>query len=723
MTVFEAGERIKPTGGCAPRTWPRVAGAAEDPGGIDPLRVWHALRRRSTVAMAVGLALAVVTAIPTWLLVPHGYEAVAWLRVRDKAGMLSTAGRDGAEYEAYRKTQVQLIKSPFVLSSALRRPGVADCAVLRNEPDPVGWLESSITVTAPPHSEVLQIGLRGEQPAETALIVNAVTQSYLDDIVSQERRERLHRRDALEKKYKENMKELRSRHETFNSLARTLGTGDSQEVLTQRGILLDQLGSLRMQRSKTEQEIAGIDAELAIVQARADGSIDVGEPVAEELVAAALARDPRIQEWSERLTAIDEAIAQQRRRSTRGHDEPAVQRLSSQRQDLMQQIEKHATTIRPQVVSQILLDGMSRGGRPVESVAALMTRRETLARSLAETGRHYDTLAEKVTALGQANAELEGHKAEIEQLDRITRQIGTELEATAIDLQMPSRVTLIEKAGVPESRDRLTRMLLTLIAASLGMAGGMATVVGYDYLEDRLAAPDEIAQRLGVPVLGTLPRASRGGAGSAAAIVAERMDAVRTLIAGPQGPHVILVTSAMQHEGTTTVATQLAASFARSGQRTLLIDGDLRQPSIHTALGLESAAGFAEFLRGELSLAAVVRPTFVDGLFAITGGRCDYDAITALSRPAMATVVGQARTEFDKIVIDAGPLLSFADALLLGRQCDAVLLSTMRDVSRIPRVSDAVERLRSIEGTLLGTVVNGVHAALPRQPVALAAAS
>ncbi len=699
-----------------------VEGQHGEPGGIDPRRAWHALRRRLALATTVGLALAVVAAVPTWLLVPHGYEAVAWLRVRDKAGMLSTAGRDGAEYEAYRKTQVQLIKSPFVLSSALRRPGVADCNALRDEPDPVGWLESSITVTAPPHSEVLQIGLRGERPSETALIVNAVTQSYLDDIVSQERRERLRRRDALEKKYKENMKELRSRHETFNSLARSLGTGDSQEVLTQRGIFLDKLGSLRMQMSQTEQEIAGIDAELAILQARASGSIDAGEPVAEELVAAALARDPRIEELSERLAALDESIALQHRRSTRGHDEPAVQRLHRQREELTRLIDKQSTVIRPQVVAQILLDGAGRGGRPVESVAALAMRRGTLARSLDETGRQYDTLAEKVTALGQANAELEGHKAEIEQLDRITRQIGTELEATAIDLQMPSRVTLIEEAGVPESSDRLTRLVFTLVAASLGMTGGMAAVVAVEYVQDRLAAPDDLAGRLGVRVLGTLPLASRA-AESATAIVAERMDAVRTLIAGPAGPQVILVTSAMQHEGTTTVATQLAASLARSGRRTLLIDGDLRQPSIHTALGLELVPGFAELLRGEVTPGVAVRPMAVNGLWAITGGRCDYEAITALSRPDAAGMVEQLRMDFDQIVIDAGPVLAFADALLLGRQSDAVVLATMRDVSRMPHVADAIERLRSVGGKLVGVVVNGVHAALPRQPVAISLAS
>lgn len=89
-----------------------------------------------------------------------------------------------------------------------------------------------------------------------------------------------------------------------------------------------------------------------------------------------------------------------------------------------------------------------------------------------------------------------------------------------------------------------------------------------------------------------------------------------------------------------------------------------------------------------------------------------------MSRPTVAAVVSQLRGAFDRIVIDAGPVLAFADALLLGRQSDAVVLAVRRDVSRMPHVADAIERLQSGGGNLLGAVVNGVHAALPRQPVA-----
>lgn len=259
----------------------------EDPlaGGIDYRRAWHSFRRRWLPAVALGTLLATAAAISVWFFMPRGYEAVAWLRVSAKAGMLGSAGRDGGEYESYRKTQVALIKSPFVLTSALRRPGIADLATLREErEDPVGWLTRSVQVTAPMESEVVQVRLRGERAADIAKIVNAVTSSYLEDIVNKERAENLGRRDALEKKYKENMAEMREMRETFNTLSRTLGTRDSAEVATQRSLLLDHLGTLRSQLSQAQRDLTTIDAELSILDAKARGEIASEDALPDEVV-------------------------------------------------------------------------------------------------------------------------------------------------------------------------------------------------------------------------------------------------------------------------------------------------------------------------------------------------------------------------------------------------------------------------------------------------------
>ena len=135
----------------------------------------------------------------------------------------------------------------------------------------------------------------------------------------------------------------------------------------------------------------------------------------------------------------------------------------------------------------------------------------------------------------------------------------------------------------------------------------------------------------------------------------------------------------------------------------------------HLALELDLRTGFPELLRGELGNDEAVQPTSIDGLSAVTGGSCDYASITALSRPEAARIVKGFRASFDHVVIDAGPVLAFADALLLGQLSDAAIVVTMRDVSRVPLVTKAVDRLRSVGVRVLGTVINGVTDDGPRR--------
>lgn len=681
------------------------AGGEQLGAGVDYLRVLHAVRRRWLPASLLGLAVAALAATPVWLLMPRGYEAVSWLRVRDKGGMLSH-GRDGAEYESYKKTQLALLRSPFVLQGALRKSGIGELETLRDVgADQVGWLSRSLQVTAPAESEVVQVRLRGKHAAEVAKIVNAVVSSFLDDVVNKDRTERLGRRDALEKKFKENMNELRTRRETLNNLARTLGTRDSAEVATQRSLLLDHLGTLRQLVTQTQRAITEIDAELSIAESRGKGEIPADEHIPSEMIEAAIARDPQIMELVGRLADLEDAISFQSQRSARGANDPAVRRLRAQSDDVAERLDAMRKEIRPALVAQL-----DSGSRVPVSPTLLRKRREMLAKTLTDATKEFDELTKEVTELGRANADLDARKIEVEHLQRVTDQIGIELESTSIDLNAPNRITLIEPAGTPVGADRLMRILFTLLAAACGFSLGGGLVLMIDYLRDCLSDPDEVSQRVGVRVLGTFPLMSkRRNQPDYGSVMAECGDTVRTLISqsGRGVPKVILVTSAVEHEGKTTFAAQLAASLARADKRTLLLDGDLRQPNAHLALDLELRAGFPELLRGELGNDEAVQPTSIDGLFAVTGGSCDYAAITALSRPELGKVIAGFRESFDHVIIDAGPALAFADALLLAQQSDAAVLATMVDLSRIPQVANAVDRLRSVGVRLLGAIVNG----------------
>jgi len=378
--------------------------------------------------------------------------------------------------------------------------------------------------------------------------------------------------------------------------------------------------------------------------------------------------------------------------------------------------------LRPRVEAQITTDSIrGRPGATAESPVITRKRRQLVADELATLQKEFDETADQVKQLSQANADLNNRKQNIEILSSLTRQMGMQLQTSESEIAMPPRVELLEEASRPGRSDRAARALLAAFAGLAGLAAGIGAVVGFEYLRDRIATSEEVSQRLGVRVVGTLPKVRRKRPNHAE--VAESVDGVRALLAqGRDHPKVILVTSAVEHEGKTTFASQLAASLARSDKRTLLLDGDLRHPNVHLALPLDLRSGLPELLRGEIGNDEAVQPTSVDGLFAVTGGSCDYTAITALSRPELAKIIKGFRDSFDHVVIDAGPVLAFADALLLGQQSDIAIVATMRDVSRVPTISAAIGRLRSAGVRVLGAVVNGVNETGSRRRYAAASA-
>jgi capsular exopolysaccharide synthesis family protein len=168
-----------------------------------------------------------------------------------------------------------------------------------------------------------------------------------------------------------------------------------------------------------------------------------------------------------------------------------------------------------------------------------------------------------------------------------------------------------------------------------------------------------------------------------------------------------MVTSALGQEGKTTVASQLAVSLARSGRRTLLIDGDVRNPQQHVVLGMAMQRGLCEVLRSEATLDEVVKATPAEGLWALCAGYRDANTDQALASPVLGRLFQELRSRFDLIVVDTGPVLTNPDAMLIGQHVDAAVISVRRDVSRLPKVNEACGRLQAVGVHVVGAVLNG----------------
>jgi capsular exopolysaccharide synthesis family protein len=176
------------------------------------------------------------------------------------------------------------------------------------------------------------------------------------------------------------------------------------------------------------------------------------------------------------------------------------------------------------------------------------------------------------------------------------------------------------------------------------------------------------------------------------------------------GSHgVVMITSAVGGEGKTSLASHLSTSLARSGLRTLLIDADLRRPSIHKLFDLPVTAGLSELIRGEVALADAIDSTPIEGLKVLTAGKCDRQTISLLAQGRLGPLFVQLKEQFDFVIVDSSPLLPVADGLMIAQHVDAVLFSIFRDISSKTKVLAASERLHSLGVPILGAVVTGTH--------------
>lgn len=141
-----------------------------------------------------------------------------------------------------------------------------------------------------------------------------------------------------------------------------------------------------------------------------------------------------------------------------------------------------------------------------------------------------------------------------------------------------------------------------------------------------------------------------------------------------------------------------------------LLDGDLRRPRVHESFGIRLSPGFGDLLAGRSTFDDAVHPAAASGLDVIAAGRTDRATLNALEAATLHKMFAQLRQEYDFIIVDSCPVLPVADALWIGQQVDGVVLSLLKDVSRLPVVYAAFRRLVELRIRVIGAVVSGAKA-------------
>jgi capsular exopolysaccharide synthesis family protein len=301
--------------------------------------------------------------------------------------------------------------------------------------------------------------------------------------------------------------------------------------------------------------------------------------------------------------------------------------------------------------------------------------------------------------------------------------VRADMQELEIELDGPKRVTVIQPATISKASSMYTKLGQIAGGWVISLCGVIAAVAYWDYLAKKVNGEEDVTRT--VRVIGTLPSVQRGKFGSGGSIeeaMKVAIDGIRTAILYNRNNKVqcVMVTSGTGQEGRSTVASQLAVSMARAGKTTLLIDADLRNPQQHAIFGVQPHGGLSEMLRGEQTSDQAIVATAVENVWLLSAGRCDQTALQGLSGDQAKTVFQDLRDRFDVIIIDASPVLTSPDALLSGQHADAAILSVRRDVSQMPKVTAALDRLGSVGIPVLGAVVNGPHVELRSSEQAMA---
>ncbi|MEJ5252242.1 MAG: polysaccharide biosynthesis tyrosine autokinase [Chthonomonadetes bacterium] len=425
------------------------------------------------------------------------------------------------------------------------------------------------------------------------------------------------------------------------------------------------------------------------------------------LVSPTIYENPTVQEIKKQLVTAEAELLALQAQFTEEH--PRVQSAQARVDALRERLKQESLRIEsvqrlPNPVYQELYKSVALLSADIVGQEAQMSALENTMNSIRQQMLTVPQLEKELTQLLRQRQALE--KRYLFLMERLQ-----EAELTQAVKLGGARV--VELAQIPGKRVKPRRILNMLMGTVLGTLLAIGFVLLLDRLDRRLPSAQHATEWLDLPLLGTIPplRDSTDSSILWEPSVIEAFRNLRTAIRLASLEHsvrLLMVTSPANREGKTLVSRHLAVSIAQSGQKVILIDADLREPTHHHFDGVSPSPGLAELLRGEGELEACIRPTPVDNLWLLPAGAVSPNSTELLESTRMRELLTHLRDRYDVVLMDTPPVEPFADARVLALQCDAVVLVVQPGVTSRDLALSAVESLRALPDTrLLGIVANG----------------
>jgi polysaccharide biosynthesis transport protein len=378
--------------------------------------------------------------------------------------------------------------------------------------------------------------------------------------------------------------------------------------------------------------------------------------------------------------------------------------------DLSRLLEKYKTA-HPEVQkveAQLAEIRKSRAARAEGIVGGLQAEYVQLQKRESELKSAIDGQKSLATTQSRKASELEALKKEAESSKSLYDVLLQKLNESDIAASIRSNnVSIVEKASPPASPIRPDKKRIALLGTLLGLALGVGLVLARDYLDNTLRDPEEVERYLHLDLLAAVPRYETDNAH----LVTEAYQNLRTALLfarRSEAGQVVLITGSAPQEGKTTTLVNIARLLAGAGEKTVVLDCDLRRAQLHQRLGLDREPGLTDHFVKHAPLDQLLKATDQPNLFVLTAGPLPPNPPALLARRAVAELLAELKARFEWILVDSPPLASVTDALLLARHADEVVMVVQHNKVDKKVVKRSVNALRKAAPNLLGVVLNQV---------------
>ena len=663
---------------------------------IHALDYWQIIRNRYGIILLAFFLVFMTACVVTYIL-PRKYEGRVQLQIENDTQEIvmtrNQPGSFGRMDPRFIETEFKIIESNKTLEQVIERLGLIQRWGLSSKLEAIGELKSSLNTDEVRGTSLIDIVVQRTDKDEAAEIANAIADAYRDrrievsgeladralatldrELKSQQDRVEKARVKMLDIMVKNGIVDTSSDN---GLLGRMGGSGD---IAAQRR---QEVGDVTSRKMDAEAQIQTIETQIGALQGK------TGQQLIDEAAALQLT-DSTISILKPEYDRLDVEL-QQLLASGYGKNHPQVKTTEAALTMVASKLENGVKSLR-----SVLATNLAIARQSLDSVVDLKDRTEANAISSR-----------------QNNVDYQEAKKDYQMQEQLFGTMSETFISKRVDIRAPKTPILIHQRAEANPSPASPNIPLNLaLGAVVGLAFGVGLAFFLEYLDTSVKSLEDVERYLEVPVLAVIPK-DVGVLHKQSGISpdAEAYRILRTNIEFNRksaDANAITVVSGGAGEGKSTTLVNLAYVCAQGGYNTLMIDGDLRRPKLHTFFDINNSVGLTNYLTTELQLEDVILQTPIDNLYFMPSGILPADAAGILNSRRMSELIADVKSRFDLVLIDSPPILGVSDASVLASEVDLTMIVIQHRKlprSMLMRVKQAVE---NVGGNLLGVVLNNV---------------